>query len=126
MKRCPECNRTYYDETLNFCLEDGASLVDGDTSDDATAIFSTDDQPTYAYTKQHPGFGTRQGANASATNPGTETAFRGRKLIWVLVPVAFLLTGFLAYKYALFSREKQIDSIAVLPFINTSNDPEME
>lgn len=27
MKRCPLCNRTYTDETQNFCLEDGATLV---------------------------------------------------------------------------------------------------
>ena len=26
MKQCPECNRTYADETLNFCLEDGSRL----------------------------------------------------------------------------------------------------
>lgn len=26
MKRCPECNRTYADETLAFCLADGALL----------------------------------------------------------------------------------------------------
>ena len=27
MKRCPNCNRTYTDEALNFCLEDGTPLV---------------------------------------------------------------------------------------------------
>ena len=27
MKRCPKCNREYRDESLRFCLEDGASLV---------------------------------------------------------------------------------------------------
>src|SRR5689334_20237917 len=36
MKRCPQCNRTYADETLNFCLEDGEWLLNGD--DPATAI----------------------------------------------------------------------------------------
>ena len=29
MKRCPECRRDYTDETLNFCLDDGAALLDG-------------------------------------------------------------------------------------------------
>lgn len=29
MKRCPECRRDYTDETLNYCLDDGAALVDG-------------------------------------------------------------------------------------------------
>ncbi|GEM_PF-611461 len=27
MKRCPKCNRTYRDETLRFCLDDGTSLA---------------------------------------------------------------------------------------------------
>jgi ketosteroid isomerase-like protein len=27
MKRCPTCNRTYTDDTLRYCLQDGASLV---------------------------------------------------------------------------------------------------
>ena len=26
MKRCPTCKRTYHDDSLNFCLEDGTSL----------------------------------------------------------------------------------------------------
>jgi peptidoglycan/LPS O-acetylase OafA/YrhL len=26
MKKCPECNRTYSDDTLSFCLEDGTLL----------------------------------------------------------------------------------------------------
>lgn len=29
MKRCPSCQRTYTDETLRFCLEDGSILVGG-------------------------------------------------------------------------------------------------
>ncbi|MGH9949162.1 MAG: tetratricopeptide repeat protein [Pyrinomonadaceae bacterium] len=29
MKRCPECRRDYYDDTLSFCLEDGTPLVQG-------------------------------------------------------------------------------------------------
>jgi hypothetical protein len=29
MKRCPECRRNYYDETLLYCLDDGTALLDG-------------------------------------------------------------------------------------------------
>src|SRR5687767_11217358 len=29
MKRCPECRRDYYDVTLSFCLDDGATLLEG-------------------------------------------------------------------------------------------------
>lgn len=29
MKRCPECRREYYDDTLLYCLDDGKALLDG-------------------------------------------------------------------------------------------------
>ena len=32
MKRCPECMRDYYDDSLFYCLDDGASLLDGPAS----------------------------------------------------------------------------------------------
>lgn len=32
MKRCPTCRRIYTDETLNFCLEDGAALESASSS----------------------------------------------------------------------------------------------
>ncbi len=38
MKRCPSCNRTYTDVSLNFCLEDGTPLtMDAPTSSDLAA-----------------------------------------------------------------------------------------
>src|SRR5215207_3488703 len=38
MKRCPSCNRTYTDLSLNFCLEDGTPLVsDGPSAHDPNA-----------------------------------------------------------------------------------------
>ena len=41
MKRCPTCNKTYTDEALNFCLDDGAWLAEDRNADEAsTAIFS--------------------------------------------------------------------------------------
>lgn len=32
MKRCPECRRDYYDETLIYCLDDGNALLEGPAS----------------------------------------------------------------------------------------------
>ncbi|MEQ1605886.1 MAG: hypothetical protein ABL999_13565 [Pyrinomonadaceae bacterium] len=29
MKRCPECRRDYYDDTLLYCLDDGNPLLEG-------------------------------------------------------------------------------------------------
>ena len=41
MKRCPECRRDYYDETLLFCLDDGSRLLEGPAvGGEQTAILS--------------------------------------------------------------------------------------
>jgi len=43
MKRCPQCNRTYSDDALSFCLDDGSPLVS------ATAPSSFDPSATVQY-----------------------------------------------------------------------------
>jgi hypothetical protein len=44
MKRCPKCRRDFTDETLNYCLDDGTTLVDGPASGEApTAVFGERD-----------------------------------------------------------------------------------
>ena len=49
MKLCPQCDRIYGDETLNFCLDDGARLIYGSGGSDArTAILPTSDEMTRA------------------------------------------------------------------------------
>jgi Tol biopolymer transport system component len=43
MKRCPECRKDYFDDSLLYCLDDGAELVQGSVTDEpATAILSGD------------------------------------------------------------------------------------
>src|SRR5687767_3855267 len=37
MKRCPECRRDYFDDTLSFCLDDGSPLVYGMSSENIMA-----------------------------------------------------------------------------------------
>jgi Tol biopolymer transport system component len=36
MKRCPDCRRDYYDETLLYCLDDGTALLEGPASGDSS------------------------------------------------------------------------------------------
>lgn len=46
MKRCPECRRDYYDDSLRYCLDDGSALLEGPASGDApTAFISGDAEP---------------------------------------------------------------------------------
>src|SRR5262245_4475021 len=57
MKRCPTCNRTYTDASLNFCLEDGTPLTQDPpppTDPNATMRYAvardtTDPPPTEIY-----------------------------------------------------------------------------
>ena len=60
MKRCPSCNRTYTDPSLNFCLEDGSPLVvdaaPGSDPRAASGYPTSRDRtplPTQAYQPQH-------------------------------------------------------------------------
>ena len=38
MKQCPTCNHLYDDDSLDYCLDDGATLILQDHSDDATPV----------------------------------------------------------------------------------------
>ena len=41
MKRCPECRRDYFDDSLLFCVDDGSALVEGPAaSETPTAVLS--------------------------------------------------------------------------------------
>src|SRR6266480_1489692 len=51
MKRCPECRRAYYDETLTYCLDDGTALVYGPRDSDSSATAILDVAPSEAPTR---------------------------------------------------------------------------
>jgi Tol biopolymer transport system component len=57
MKRCPECRRDYYDETLLYCLDDGTALLEGPALGDrpATAILHDTASPGEAETRYQRG-----------------------------------------------------------------------
>src|SRR5215204_1306937 len=45
MKRCPECKRDYYDETQNFCLEDGSRLISGSSPPEPPTVVLSQSSP---------------------------------------------------------------------------------
>jgi hypothetical protein len=65
MKTCRTCRRTYEDDTIVYCLDDGARLVDGAADSDATLNLPG---PTIHANAQ------RAPAPATAANPATITA----------------------------------------------------
>jgi TolB-like protein/tetratricopeptide (TPR) repeat protein len=116
MKRCPECRRDYFDDSLQYCLDDGSALLEGPGSiEPATAILSdpniTGDTATRTF-----------GDIASATAPESKRNPVILAAVGIMV-VAVLAVG--AYLY--FGRpETEINSIAVMPFVNESGNPEIE
>ena len=154
MKRCPECRRDYYDDTLLYCLDDGNALLEGPASMDepATAILSepgavaTGFRADEAKTKPHI-IATdqtailRTGAEAEPQNPDKlserqslsahraakpqgEVGSRQWQLAVFGVGVLLLVVGFFGYRY--FAPTKQIESIAVMPFVNDSGNADVE
>jgi eukaryotic-like serine/threonine-protein kinase len=101
MKRCPECRRDYFDDTLSFCLDDGAGLFDGPATADfptaqlaaesATALFS--EAPVSNVGPKT----TWSSADLPAGRASNRTAFIG---IAALILLAFGGIGFAVYKFA--------------------------
>jgi TolB-like protein len=104
MKRCPSCERTYEDETLNFCRVDGTSLVW---------------EPSAALNSPPRWSGTHLGDTGSMPTRlfSAETSPSGR--------VGFAPSQTLPLSPRKPTR-KAIDSLAVLPLTNAADDPEME
>ncbi len=151
MKKCPQCGREY-DNTMMFCLDDGTELLYGPALSVPPAVaggaLSSDDEPATAilHTTSAPGEAptlaqihtTDQTAilpNGAEAEPRESlgglsekrsfSANRAAKpLIAVALAVVVLVGGFFGYKYL--SPAKQIESIAVMPFVNESGNADVE
>lgn len=110
MKRCPDCRRDYYDDSLMYCLDDGATLLEGPGSDEPqTEILDPVIRAKEAATLQHGG----------GVPPGR------RLRLWIacgLVLVGLVVAGVIGYRYM--TRPRELGSIAVLPLINESGNPD--
>ena len=118
MKRCPECRRDYFDDSLLYCLDDGAALLEGPASvEPATAILSGEEK-TRIQSNQPSG-------PSFQTTPGP--AGSNRKPILLGILAAAIISAFGLASYIYFGRsDSQINSVAVLPFVNESGNAEIE
>jgi eukaryotic-like serine/threonine-protein kinase len=138
MKRCPTCQRTYTDETVKFCRVDGVTLVNASaelSESEATRVLpesrATGEAPTEVFRNTGEGKLT-----TSALKPGPQSAAIGapqesmsrRKLaliVFLFVVIAVVVAGYVFYRHARDS-EVAIDSIAVLPFENQTQNSDSE
>ena len=97
MKRCPECRRDYTNETLNYCLDDGAELVEGPISPEeaSTAILSDPGakKSLVGATSDDPAQGDlSQNVNAVQTSTsGTQSSARSLRGPYILVAALLLI-----------------------------------
>jgi hypothetical protein len=85
MKICPQCNQTYADDSLNFCLSDGSVLTQasgsGSLSEPPPTVMMSQPFPT----NPNPQFGTQPGNFGVVTPNAAQTPRpKSRTWIWVL------------------------------------------
>src|SRR5687767_13589222 len=118
MKRCPECRRDYYDDSLLYCLDDGSALLEGPGSvvGPVTAVF-----PNAHDTEAEQ---TRTFENDSSIKAFEQPFTRSKNSLLIAGAVGLLIftaLGIGVYWY--YGRiESQISSIAVMPFVNATGN----
>ena len=125
MKRCPECRKDYVDDSLLYCLDDGTPLVQGVVGEPQTAILHSTEPQGEAATRAQI-FTTDQTAvlPSGIADVQTSRAFDKRLLLAPIALTVIVLGGFFGYRY--FTQAKQIESIAVMPFVNESGNTDFE
>jgi len=125
MKRCPDCGRDYNDDSLSFCLDDGAELLFGPATDEpATAIMPSEqvsnEQATQTFDQ------------ISRAHPITETGLAPvlpakNSIIAAMIGIIVISAlGIGSYLYYARGPGKQFDSIAVMPFANETGNSDMD
>ena len=153
MKQCPQCGREY-DNTMMFCLDDGAELLYGPASGGsrseppASAGGQFADEPQTAILHQTAAPGEAPTRARIQTTDQTAVFLRGaeaepreslgglsekqsfsanraaKPLIATVIALVLLVGGFFGYRY--FPPAKQINSIAVMPFENRNSDADTD
>jgi hypothetical protein len=121
MKRCPSCNRTYSDETISFCLADGALLSpsydpsreQGPPTEIIPPSIRSAVPPTQASKTVIPTITSFPVAHdfVAQGGSGNPLVSKSRPLIWIasaLVAVALVAVIFLAIRNNLGSRPESV------------------
>jgi len=144
MKRCPQCSRVESDETLKFCRNDGAVLVeDASVSDQfsatkvlpssptgGTQFVPTDPGPAEVITaglKPAPEPRAQAGELTLELSDSFVTRLKRHRTSAIVIAALVIVVGIVFfYFYEARSSNPAIDSIAVLPFVNQNRDPDTE
>lgn len=122
MKHCPQCNRTYTDETLNFCLEDGETLVSDDRGSESPTAIQVPGSPSVEALVRP------TDRTALLPTAGTVSRSRANPKAWIAIALVMIVAVAGVFIYQRYSTETNlpITSIAVLPFKNRSADADTQ
>lgn len=127
MKSCPSCRKTYSDDTLNFCLNDGTPLVVNITADPSSAETVFMNRPQTAPTER---FNTSPPIGAPQTYAIGQGPRRSRAWLWILLAVTGLMVllvtvgGLAFYQYTKYigSSVTDVDDTNTSPRRNSTSD----
>ena len=126
MKRCPECRKDYLDDSLLYCLDDGTPLVQGVVDEPQTAILDETAGQSEAVTRAKILTTDDTAVLPSGISEVLQVKGFDKRLPLLALPVFALIVlgGFFGYRYL--SHSKEIESIAVMPFVNETGNPDVE
>jgi TolB-like protein/Tfp pilus assembly protein PilF len=127
MKRCPECRRDYFDDSLQYCLDDGERLLEGPASleETPTAILSDPGTSHGGGGKGVRIYSNTSGDTAAQISPPHPAAKRYSIVAGALGVLIVAALG-LGYYWLYGGRPVRIQSIAVIPFVNESGNTDFE
>jgi TolB-like protein/Flp pilus assembly protein TadD len=138
VKRCPQCNRVETDDSLVFCRTDGTSLVSDSLpvpSEAGTTRFgsaateiATSILPHATAANVSRSTGPTTVLPAPTTSTGTRELVKPKRS-WIAIALVVLVAAAISLLgYFYFTRKTQttIQSIAVMPFVNKSGNPDVE
>lgn len=139
MKRCPQCNRVETDDALAFCRADGTALItdsgsiggDAGTAKFGSAPVSSEIETSILPHRNDADISRSTGPTTVLPAPATPGAVGGlskpKRLRVVILLVTLAVIAVVA-GYFYFSRKSSatIQSIAVMPFVNESGNPDVD
>src|SRR5437660_523128 len=144
MKRCPQCNRVETDDALGFCRADGTALISDSGSfsgDSGTAKFGSGAVSSEIETSILPHTTDAAMNRAMApttvlavqqTVPSTNTLTKPKRrktgiaIILIVTAVVAAASAIVVNSYLSRKHAKTIQSIAVMPFVNESDNADVE
>jgi hypothetical protein len=122
MKTCPSCHRTYSDDTLAFCLDDGSPLYVSYDSE-ATRVIPADRLPPGATVASIPLPPQQPHGQTFSSQAISNTGHRTNPLLYVIIALLALIAGGGVVALLLFGRSSNPNNQIANVAANNQPDP---